>query len=92
MEPAAPSDRLRVPSWADADARPLPGERCVTCWGPWWWCEATEPRRGWRCSCCHPAPGNLAVEEVDTTPAPSAMTADAAAAMAEAQLSGRGRP
>ena len=70
-------ERLRAPSWADPDARPGAGERCSICWGRWFWCEATEPRRGWRCSCCHPPPGGLVVEEIDISAAPFAMTAEA---------------
>ena len=84
----APPGQLRAPSWADPDARPEAGQKCTVCWGRWFWCEATEPRRGWRCSCCVPAPSGLAVEEIDTS-APSAMTAEAGAALAEAQIKGR---
>jgi hypothetical protein len=58
--------RLRLSAWHDAEAAPEAGERCATCWGRWWWCEAAAPRRGWRCWCCIPAPLGLAVREVET--------------------------
>ncbi len=57
--------RLRAPAWHDPAAVPVTGERCSTCWGAWFWTEATAPR-GWRCWCCVPAPGGLAVVEVET--------------------------
>ncbi len=59
-------ERLRVPSWADPAARPESGPRCAVCWGGLWWTEATEPRRGWRCWCCIPAPVGMAGTEVET--------------------------
>ena len=74
-----------VPVVPDADARPEPGERCPTCLSPWWWREAIEPRREWRCSCCNPPRYGVAVEELDTTMI-SALGADAGAGMAEAQF------
>ena len=63
--PPAPG-RLRAPAWHDPDARPRPGERCATCWGRWWWCEAELPHRGWRCACCIPTPSRLVGEAIET--------------------------
>jgi len=48
----------RMPSWAQVEDQPQPGDWCGCC-GRFkrsagrWWREATEPR-GWRCRTCHP--------------------------------------
>jgi hypothetical protein len=58
-------DGWRTPACADAAATPQAGERCVCCWGRWWWSEANASR-GWRCWCCIPAPTGLPVVETQT--------------------------
>lgn len=55
-----PQSRLYL-GWIDPFPMP-PGEPCKPCGGGIrFWCEDEDPRRGWRCCNCHPAPPQILI-------------------------------